>query len=171
MTTGNGQRSSVAIAVMSARSDLGRLGHTELPIKQVERDRQVVLEVGRRRHLPWARMPCSCMNLCTRSSFARMPRASDQFLPDARPATATRCLGLDSLDAHQQHVFAQMARPLSRFQLHLPFHLESRSVAASRGPRGLYFDASPSAHDGPTVGVCVANALPTVNVGNVVHCP
>ena len=63
--------------------DFVGLGHVELPIQQVGRYRQAMLAVG--------------------SDLEAALALGPQFLPRARPAVATVCLGMDGLEVHQPY--------------------------------------------------------------------
>jgi len=93
-----------------ARPHLVGLAHDELTIEQVGRDRQIVIAVGGDLEAPLA-LGTNAVQLheFLHSLLADSNSACEQLFPDAGPAIAAICLGVDRLDVHEQRVVTQMA--------------------------------------------------------------
>src|SRR5258706_15804167 len=74
------------------------------------RDRKVVLAVGRDLEPALALGPDAMqLHELLHTVLAHTNAACEQLFPDAWPAVAAACFGVDGLDVHQQRVVAQMA--------------------------------------------------------------
>ena len=90
--------------------DLVGVSYIELPIKQIEHKRKVVLAVGRDLEPALALGPDAVqLHELLHSVLAHSNAACEQFFPSAWPAVAASRLGVDGLDVHQQRVIAQVA--------------------------------------------------------------
>ena len=84
--------------------------HSELPVEQVWRDRQVVTAVGGDLETPLS-LGTNAVQLheLLHALFTHTDATGKQLLPGAWPAVTTSRRGMNGLEMHQQSVIAQMA--------------------------------------------------------------
>jgi len=93
-----------------AHPDLVRFTHGELAVEHIGRDWQIVAAVGGDLEAPLASGADAVpLHELLNPFLAHAHASGQQLLPDARPAVAAECLGVDSLDVHQQGIVTEVA--------------------------------------------------------------